>query len=209
MEGLSLTLSYSYTDTLSGKNVGAVLYGLDGESNTVDGIYYGNGVSAPAIVSNASQASQNITATTFEKLKTEHAYLTGTEWVFGNCLPKMKSDTTSGCAVNVVADRPRDSVAYPLVFKEDIVYADSSADHGGQLMPAKPKVVMPSLRVEVSARHLVVYGLAENRLVAVFDMRGKVIAKAQAYGPSVDLEVPRAGRYIVRSGSLVKLVTVR
>lgn len=212
MEGLSLTMSYSYTDTLSGKNVGAVLYGLEGKSNTVDSIYYGNGVSAPAIASNASQASQNITAITFEKLKTEHAYLTGTEWVFGNCLPKMKSDTTSGCAVNVVADRGRDSLPSPMVFKADVVYADSSEDQGGGTTPVKPKIVVPSLRVQVSGRHLVVYGLAENRPVAVFDMRGKVIAKARAYGAyeaPVDIELPRAGRYIVRSGSQAKLVMVR
>ena len=211
-EGLSLTMSYSYTETLSGKNVGAILYSYDGQNNTLDGLYYGDGVKAPAVASassHSSNKSQNITATTFEKLKTEHGYLTDASWVFGNCLPRMKSDTTSGCAVNTVADPDNAYVlSYPLGFTEDVVYAEGGS-HGGDLTPVKPKPAVMKLRVDVDSRLVAVSGLAENHPVAVLDMQGRVVATARAHGASVGLTVPRAGRYIVRSGSQTRLITVR
>ena len=211
-EGLSLTMSYSYTETLSGKNAGAILYSYEGQNNTLDGLYYGDGVKAPAVASassHSSNKSQNITATTFEKLKTEHGYLTDDSWVFGNCLPRMKSDTTSGCAVNAVADPDNVYVlSYPLGFTEDVVYAGAGS-HGGDIVPVKMKPAVMSLRVDVDSRLVTVSGLAENRLVAVLDMQGRVVATARAHGASVGLTVPRAGRYIVRSGPQTRLVTVR
>ena len=210
-EGLSLTTSYSYTETLSGKNVGAILYSYDGQNNTLDGLYYGDGVKAPAVASSSSHSSnksQNITATTFEKLKTEHGYLTDASWVFGNCLPRMKSDTTSGCAVNTVADPDNIYVSYPLGFMEDLVYADTGS-HGGDIVSVKPKPVVMMLRVDVDSRLVTVSGLAENRLVAVLDMQGRIVATTRTHGVSVGLTVPHAGRYIVRSGPQTRLITVR
>jgi len=44
--------------------------------------------------------------------------------------------------------------------------------------------------------------------VAVFDMRGRMVASARVHGAEVRLAVPRTGRYIVRSGSLVHVVSV-
>ena len=61
----------------------------------------------------------------------------------------------------------------------------------------------------MDSRLVTVSGLAENRLVAVLDMQGRVVATARAHGASVELTVPRAGRYIVRSGPQARLVTVR
>ena len=52
-------------------------------------------------------------------------------------------------------------------------------------------------------------GLPENHAVAVFDMRGRLVKSARVHGSEVRLAVPRTGRYIVRSGSLAKIVSVR
>lgn len=98
---------------------------------------------------------------------------------------------------------------YP-IFDFDTLKFDSlpcCQDSGITLVKSKPAVSL--LRLDVSSRLITVFGVAENHPVAVFDMRGKVIAITRAHGASVNLEVPRAGRYIVRSGSQVRLVTVR
>ncbi|WP_295685201.1 hypothetical protein [uncultured Fibrobacter sp.] len=99
---------------------------------------------------------------------------------------------------------------YP-IFDFDTLKFDSlpcCQDSDITLLKLKPAV--PLLRLEVSSRLITVFGVAENHPVAVFDMRGNVIAFMRAHGgASVNLEVPRAGRYIVRSGSQVRLVTVR
>jgi len=71
------------------------------------------------------------------------------------------------------------------------------------------KPVAPSMQVEVSARNVSVTGLAENRPVMLLDMRGHLVATARAHGSTVNLTVPRAGRYIVRSGKQTKIVSVR
>lgn len=98
---------------------------------------------------------------------------------------------------------------YP-IFDFDTLKFDSlpcCQDSGITLVKSKPAVSL--LRLDVSSRLITVFGVAENHPAAVFDMRGKVIAITRAHGASVNLEVPRAGRYIVRSGSQVRLVTVR
>ena len=98
---------------------------------------------------------------------------------------------------------------YP-IFDFDTLKFDSlpcCQDSGITLVKSKPAVSL--LRLEVSSRLITVFGVAENHPVAVFDMRGKVIAITRAHGVFVNLEVPHAGRYIVRSGSQVRLVTVR
>ena len=98
---------------------------------------------------------------------------------------------------------------YP-IFDFDTLKFDSlpcCQDSGITLVKSKPAVSL--LRLDVSSRLITVFGVAKNHPVAVFDMRGKVVAITRAHGASVNLEVPRAGRYIVRSGSQVRLVTVR
>ena len=146
-------------------------------------------------------------------MKGNLAFLTNAEWEFGDCLPKMKSDTTSACVVKVIKDSFGDSdVPYVLSFLEDVVLAggDSSGQGEGGTTPVvvvKPEA--PSMQVEVSARKVSVTGLAEKRPVAVLDMRGHLVATARAHGSTVNLTVPRAGRYIVRSGKQTRIVSVR
>lgn len=65
------------------------------------------------------------------------------------------------------------------------------------------------LNVQVVERNIAFSGLSENRPVLVMDMRGRLVKSVRAHGPSVNVPVPRAGRYIVRSGSLARIVTVR
>jgi hypothetical protein len=65
------------------------------------------------------------------------------------------------------------------------------------------------LSVQVVARNIAVSGLSGNRPVLVMDMQGRLVKSVRAHGPSVNIAVPRAGRYIVRSGSQARVVTVR
>ena len=98
---------------------------------------------------------------------------------------------------------------YPIFDFDTLKFDSLPCCQDGDITLVKPKSAVPLLRVEVSSHLISVFGLAENHPVAVFDMCGKVIAVTRAHGASVNLEVPRAGRYIVRSGSQVRLVTVR
>ena len=98
---------------------------------------------------------------------------------------------------------------YPIFDFDTLKFDSLPCCQDGDITLVKPKSAVPLLRVEVSSLLISVFGLAENHPVAVFDMCGKVIAVTRAHGASVNLEVPRAGRYIVRSGSQVRLVTVR
>jgi hypothetical protein len=97
-------------------------------------------------------------------------------------------------------------------FLEDVVYADSAdvggSHGGGDITSVAPKLVAPSMQVEVSARNIAVSGLSGNRAVFVFDLQGRLVSSAQSYGAVVNLAVPRAGRYVVRSGSQTRLVMV-
>ena len=52
-------------------------------------------------------------------------------------------------------------------------------------------------------------GLPEHHAVAVFDMQGRLVKSARVHGAEVRLTVPHAGRYLVRSGSLAKIVSVK
>ena len=98
---------------------------------------------------------------------------------------------------------------YPIFDFDTLKFDSLPCCQDSDITLVKPKSAVPLLRVEVSSHLISVFGLAENHPVAVFDMCGKVIAVTRAHGASVNLEVPRAGRYIVRSGSQVRLVTVR
>ena len=97
-------------------------------------------------------------------------------------------------------------------FLEDVVYADSAdvgGSHGsGDITSVTTKLVAPSMQVEVSARNIAVSGLSGNRAVFVFDLQGRLVSSAQSYGAVVNFAVPRAGRYVVRSGSQTRLVMV-
>lgn len=98
---------------------------------------------------------------------------------------------------------------YPIFDFDTLKFDSLPCCQDSDITLLKQKPAVPLLRLDVSSRLITVFGVAENHPVAVFDMRGNVIAFMRAHGASVNLEVPRAGRYIVRSGSQVRLVTVR
>ena len=64
-------------------------------------------------------------------------------------------------------------------------------------------------QVKVSGRNVAVMGLLENRPVMVFDMRGRMVASARFHGTSVNLTIPKSGRFLVRSGKQSRLIVVR
>ncbi|WP_405331349.1 peptidase A26 [Fibrobacter sp.] len=217
IDGGRIASGYNYSDTLSGTGIASLVYEFLGGSNSLANYYYG-GKSVSAFAKYAADETNEFdTETTvfksFDEMKGNLAFLTNAEWKFGDCLPKMKADTTSACVVKVVKDSFGDSdVPYVLSFLEDVVLAgdDSTGQgEGGTTPVVVVKPVAPSMQVEVAARNVSVTGLAENRPVMLLDMRGHLIATARAHGSAVNLTVPRAGRYIVRSGKQTRIVNIR
>jgi hypothetical protein len=103
------------------------------------------------------------------------------------------------------ADEP-----YKVGYIVDVFYADSTLNpNDSGLTPVLPKPVASLLQVEVSGRNVAVTGLLENRPVMVFDMRGRMVASARFHGTSVNLMIPKSGRYLVRSGKQSRLIVVR
>ena len=213
--------SYSYTDTLTGNGVGALVHDWQGFTY-IERNYYGKGlVDAPAIVKisldDTSKVYRNVEAKTFDELKSASMDLEtgGLTWIFGDCLPKLAHDTTTACKVNVVEDYFDTSFVDQIVFQENVIFADSTDNQGsgsGEGPVATPTPVMAKaapLSVQVVARNIAVSGLSGNRPVLVMDMQGRLVKSVRAHGPSVNIAVPRAGRYIVRSGSQARVVTVR
>jgi hypothetical protein len=214
--------SYSYTDTLTGNGVGALVHDWQGFTY-IERNYYGKGlVDAPAIVKisldDTSKVYRNVEAKTFDELKSASMDLEtgGLTWIFGDCLPKLAHDTTTACKVNVVEDYFDTSFVDQIVFQENVIFADSTDNQGsgsGEGPVATPKSPVMAkaapLSVQVVARNIAVSGLSGNRPVLVMDMQGRLVKSVRAHGPSVNIAVPRAGRYIVRSGSQARVVTVR
>ena len=213
--------SYSYTDTLTGNGVGALVHDWQGFTY-IERNYYGKGlVDAPAIVKisldDTSKVYRNVEAKTFDELKSASMDLEtgGLTWIFGDCLPKLAHDTTTTCKVNVVEDYFDTGFVDQIVFQENVIFADSTDNQGsgsGEGPVAIPTPVMAKaapLSVQVVARNIAVSGLSGNRPVLVMDMQGRLVKSVRAHGPSVNIAVPRAGRYIVRSGSQARVVTVR
>lgn len=221
VEHAQLYSSYSYTDTLTGNGVGALVHDWQGFTY-IERNYYGKGlVDAPAIVKisldDTSKVYRNVEAKTFDELKSASMDLEtgGLTWIFGDCLPKLAHDTTTACKVNVVEDYFDSSFVDQIVFQENVIFADSTDNQGsgsGEGPVAIPTPVMAKaapLNVQVTARNIAVSGLSGNRPVLVMDMQGRLVKSVRAHGPSVNIAVPRAGRYIVRSGSQARVVTVR
>ena len=213
--------SYSYTDTLTGNGVGALVHDWQGFTY-IERNYYGKGlVDAPAIVKisldDTSKVYRNVEAKTFDELKSASMDLEtgGLTWIFGDCLPKLAHDTTTACKVNVVEDYFDTSFVDQIVFQENVIFADSTDNQGsgsGEGPVATPKSPVMAkaapLSVQVVARNIAVSGLSGNRPVLVMDMQGRLVKSVRAHGPSVNIAVPRTGRYIVCSGSLVHVVSV-
>lgn len=213
--------SYSYTDTLTGNGVGALVHDWQGFTY-IERNYYGKGlVDAPAIVKisldDTSKVYRNVEAKTFDELKSASMDLEtgGLTWIFGDCLPKLAHDTTTTCKVNVVEDYFDSSFVDQIVFQENVILADStdSGSGSGEGPVATPKSQVMAktapLNIHVVERNIAVSGLSESRPVLVMDMQGRLVKSVRAHGPSVNVAVSRAGRYIVRSGSLARIVTVR
>ena len=214
---------YSYEDALSGKNVANVVYEIQGD-NIVGDIAYGANMNYPAYVEkpgNMTFQNDNMLSMSFEKMKYESMVqalegFSQSYWLDKGCLPVLKHDTTTGCAESSMKDSFGDSdEPYAVGYKETVVFADSASSNGNggttPVMPKNPNFAMdllPSMQVAVSGRSISVMGLPENHAVAVFDMRGRMVASARVHGAEVRLAVPRTGRYIVRSGSLVHVVSV-
>ena len=120
-------------------------------------------------------------------------------------------ESTSACAVTVVKDFFGDAdEPYKVGYIVDVFYADSTLNpNDSGLTPVLPKPVVSLLQVEVSGRNVAVTGLLENRPVMVFDMRGRMVASARFHGTSVNLMIPKSGRYLVRSGKQSRLIVVR
>lgn len=222
VEHAQLYSSYSYTDTLTGNGVGALVHDWQGFTY-IERNYYGKGlVDAPAIVKisldDTSKVYRNVEAKTFDELKSASMDLEtgGLTWIFGDCLPKLAHDTTTTCKVNVVEDYFDSSFVDQIVFQENVIFADSTDNQGsgnGEGPVATPKSPVMAkaapLNIHMVERNIAVSGLSGNRPVLVMDMQGRLVKSTRAHGPSVNIAVPRAGRYIVRSGSLAKIVTVR
>jgi hypothetical protein len=218
MDTLTMSSVYTYNDSLVGKNVGVVAYEAKGRY-IFDGVIYGSnldGIPDRAVLSPDSGSRDTaVESYTFEELKySSITELTNTfradNWVDKGCLPVFRYDTTSVCAVNVVKDFFGDAdEPYKVGYIVDVFYADSTSNPGGGLTPVLPKPVVSLLQVEVSGRNVAVTGLLENRPVMVFDMRGRMVASARFHGTSVNLMIPKSGRYLVRSGKQSRLIVVR
>lgn len=219
---VTISRGYSFTDTLSGNSVGTIAYEVEGDGNIVNYLYYGknNWSASPAVVKLAEGGSnifENVEEKTFEQMKGELEFLKVADngpWIFGNCLPRMKADTTTVCAVNVVEDFFEEGFADSVGYLLDVLYADSTNGENGGTTPAaprtpSPKVKMLPLHVEVSGREIAVFDLQEGSAVLVFDLRGRLVTSARAHGETARLSVPNSGRYLVRSGKSARLVNIR
>ena len=91
---------------------------------------------------------------------------------------------------------------------DSTVVTDSLPDNPDQPL-VLPKLAAHMMQVEVSARTILVKGLAERQPVMLFDMHGRLVKSVRFHGTAVNLTVPMAGRYIVRSGRNSRLVNVR
>ena len=217
VEGGRISGGYNYSDSLSGDGVASLVYEFVGSWNYLDKYYYG-GSTVPAVVKYSSDSSNtykkdSLVFKTFDEMQGTLDFLTESDWKFGDCLPKIAYDTTSTCVSTGIADSYGDSdKPYEVSFLESLVYVSSdTSSHDGPtpVVPAVVKVVAPTMHVEVTAHNVMVTDLAENAPVMVFDMRGRLVTSARAHGTSVNLSIPKSGRFLVRSGKQSRLIVVR
>lgn len=126
---LTLFEGYSFTDTLTGSGVGALVYAINGKSNIVSTLYYGDEkLTSPAVaelLNDQSNIYEDIEQKSFEEMKGRLAFLEEASglWTLGNCLPKLPLDTTKACEVNVVKDFFEEGFADSVPYLLDVVYA--------------------------------------------------------------------------------------
>lgn len=66
-----------------------------------------------------------------------------------------------------------------------------------------------ALRISVVDRSVMISGLKPGSSVAVFDMQGRVIRNVTADRNAMLLDLPRPGRYLLKSGTAHKVINVR
>lgn len=214
LDSVIIAQSYSYGDTLIGKKVGAVLYEPTGFFK-FNHVMYASNIEDAYRVSSAVGADSIVEPLSFEEMMFPsvmqlHPGFKHEKYVDNGCLPVFAYDTTSSCAVTVVKDFFGDAdKPYKVGYVVDVFYMDSTSNLGGGLTPVLPKPVVSLMLVEVSGRNVTVMGLVENRPVMVFDMRGRMVASARSHGTSVNLSIPRSGRYLVRSGKQSRMIVIR
>ena len=94
---------------------------------------------------------------------------------------------------------------YPIL-KFDTLYKSEINDNP---TPVLLKKTLPLMQVQVSARTICITNIEKDAVVLVFDMHGHRILSQRSLGGMVNLTVPHAGRYLVRSGKMTRLVSIR
>ncbi len=209
--------TYAFAETLTGKKVAAVTYEATGFDTFNHVLYNADMGNYPAYNgASADMRDSIVEPLSFEEMMYPsvmqlHPGFKSEKYVDNGCLPVFSYDTTSACAVTVVKDFFGDAdEPYKVGYIVDVFYADSTLNpNDSGLTPVLPKPVVSLLQVEVSGRNVAVTGLLENRPVMVFDMRGRMVASARFHGTSVNLMIPKSGRYLVRSGKQSRLIVVR
>jgi hypothetical protein len=209
--------TYAFAETLTGKKVAAVTYEATGFDTFNHVLYNADMGNYPAYNgASADMRDSIVEPLSFEEMMYPsvmqlHPGFKSEKYVDNGCLPVFSYDTTSACAVTVVKDFFGDAdEPYKVGYIVDVFYADSTLNpNDSGLTPVLPKPVASLLQVEVSGRNVAVTGLLENRPVMVFDMRGRMVASARFHGTSVNLMIPKSGRYLVRSGKQSRLIVVR
>ena len=209
--------TYAFAETLTGKKVAAVTYEATG-FDTFNHVLYSSDMGDYPAYNGASADMRDsiVEPLSFEEMMYPsvmqlHPGFKSERYVDKGCLPVFSYDTTSACAITVVKDFFGDSdEPYKVGYIVDVFYTDSTSNPSDSgLTPVLPKPVVSLLQVEVSGRNVAVTGLLENRPVMVFDMRGRMVASASFHGTSVNLMIPKSGRYLVRSGKQSRLIVVR
>ena len=217
VDSVTIAQSYSFGDTLIGKKVGAVVYEPVNYFN-FNHVMYNSNIEDAYTVFTAVGFDTIVAPLSFEEMKYSsvmqlHPGFKSERYIDNGCLPVFKYDTTTSCAVTVVKDFFGDAdEPYKVGYIVDVVYADSTLNPGGGLTPVEPKVIaaaLPTMRLKISGRNVTVMGLVENRPVMVFDMRGRMVTSARTHGTSVNLSIPKSGRYLVRSGKQSRMIVIR
>ena len=95
---------------------------------------------------------------------------------------------------------------YP-VFEFDTLYKHLQDEPEEHTTLVAPQNVLSLMSVQVNERTVSVTNI--EKTVMVFDLHGHLVKSARCQGGVTNLTVPRAGRYIVRSGKQTKIVSVR
>lgn len=179
---------------------GATVTGLpDGVSGVLKGsdFYISGTVSATAAV-----GAYKFTVTTTGA--SSNASKSGTITVVaasGQVIASSSSEKVSSSSVS----EPASSSETAIESSDNAEILSSSSESTTVLMGATP---VARLNLSVSGRELSVE-TANSVAVTVFDMQGRILCRTQAIAGKTSVELPGAGRYLVRAGSVSRIVNVR